>query len=173
MEWLLANVPGGFWSKAKNRKRYVRWLGKQLGIRHRKGKKGPGKRRDQLADYFQLLRTQKTLSTFIYLTPRDDWCEEDLEDTFASRPGLEKYRSQVFRLHWYDLASAAKAEQKKARHPYNMILGDISKFLHRRELDHAIGRKPRTPVTSQKEPAEQADDAQLMFVIDVFNWQNR
>ncbi len=32
-EWLFSRVPAGFWKKAENRKRYMVWLGKKLGLR--------------------------------------------------------------------------------------------------------------------------------------------
>lgn len=35
-EWMFARVPVGFWDQLKNRKRYIRWLGSQLGIRKTK-----------------------------------------------------------------------------------------------------------------------------------------
>ena len=31
-EWKFQRVPPGFWQKAKNRRRYVEWLGQRLGI---------------------------------------------------------------------------------------------------------------------------------------------
>lgn len=33
-EWLFAKVPEAFWQSADNRRRYMTWLGKQLGFRH-------------------------------------------------------------------------------------------------------------------------------------------
>lgn len=32
-EWRFARVPFGYWRKAKNRRRYIQWLGEQLGIK--------------------------------------------------------------------------------------------------------------------------------------------
>jgi hypothetical protein len=32
-EWLFARVPSHFWGDAKNRRRYLNWLGEQLGFR--------------------------------------------------------------------------------------------------------------------------------------------
>jgi hypothetical protein len=32
-EWKFHNVPSGFWQAAENRRRYLRWLGKELGFR--------------------------------------------------------------------------------------------------------------------------------------------
>lgn len=32
MEWLFPRVPTGFWARPENRRRYVRWLGEQLGF---------------------------------------------------------------------------------------------------------------------------------------------
>jgi len=146
----------------------------EVKLQSRKSRKGRGKRRDQLADYCKLLKTPKMLSTFIYLTPRDDWCQEDLDDTFKNRPGLAKCRNRIFRLHWYDLAAVAKAEKRKARHPYGMILSDISQFLQRRELDHAVGRKAKTPTPRAKAKvrvkAGTPVDSQSAFVIDVVSW---
>jgi hypothetical protein len=35
-EWKFRHLPSGFWESAENRHRYLRWLGKELGFRHRK-----------------------------------------------------------------------------------------------------------------------------------------
>jgi hypothetical protein len=75
-EWMFALAPRAFWASRKNRHRYLKWLGEQLGYRHRTdwySLKGDDFRRNFGGEC--LKHYQSPAAAVQDLFPRQVWCE--------------------------------------------------------------------------------------------------